>query len=164
MYNAGIEEKYMDNEITVISPEGLEIAHCYLQNGSDSVKTAELLNIDITEVDRYLCKREVRGYIDRLFNESGFRNRDKMANVWDAILAQKLEEMDDTGMGSSKDVVEIMERMHKFNMDQLTMQLKILELEKAKEPAVVVNTQNNYGGQNYNSLMEKILAGKDGNK
>jgi len=147
-------------DITIISPEGLEIAHCYLQNGSDSAKTAELMNIDISEVDRYLCKREVRGYIDRLFNEAGFRNRDKMAQVWDEILKQKLEEMDDTGMGSSKDVVEILEKMHKFNMDQMAMQLKVLELEKAKEPAVVVNTQNNYGGSNYNSLLEKIMNGK----
>ena len=150
----------MTTEITVISPEGLEIAHVYLQNGSDSIKTAELMDLPIEEVDRYLSKREVRSYIDRLYNESGFRNRDKMGSVWDAILSSKLEELDDTGMGSSKDIVEIMTAMHKFNIDTMNLQLKILEAEKANAPAVVLNTQNNnYGGDNYNSLLEKILNG-----
>ena len=148
----------MTTEIEIISPEGLEIAHAYLQNGSDSMKTAEVLELSVVEVDRYLSKREVRGYIDRIFNESGFRNRDKMGAVWDAVLATKLEEMDDTGMGSNKDVVEIMTAMHKFNMDTMAMQLKIIEAEKANTPAVVLNTQNNYGGDNYNSLLEKILG------
>ena len=153
----------MTTEITVISPEGLEIANHYLSNGSCSIKTAELMDLPIDEVDRYLSKREVRSYIDRLYNESGFRNRDKMGSVWDAILSSKLEELDDTGMGSSKDIVEIMTAMHKFNIDTMNLQLKILEAEKANAPAVVLNTQNNnYGGDNYNSLLEKILGGKDG--
>lgn len=144
--------------IELIAPEGEEIARVYLENGSDSAKTAELLQLPLTTVDRHLNTKEVRNYIDRLFNESGFRHRDKMANVWDAILATKLEEMDDTGMGSSKDIVEIMEKAHKFNMDQMAMQIKLLELEKASGPAIAIQQNNISGGDNYNSLIEKILS------
>jgi len=99
----------------------------------------------------------VRSYIDRIFNESGFRNRDRMGGVWDEVLAAKLEEMDETGLGSSKDIVEIMERMHRFNMDQLAMQIKLAEIG---QPAVQINTQiNNDGGSNYNKLLEKLIGG-----
>jgi len=143
--------------IQKISPEGLEIAHAYLENKSDTLAAASALGLAPEEVERYLNKREVRSYIDRIFNESGFRNRDKMGSVWDEVLAAKLEEMDETGLGSSKDIVEIMERMHRFNMDQLAMQIKLAEIG---QPAVQINTQiNNDGGSNYNKLLEKLIGG-----
>jgi len=143
--------------IQKISPEGLEIAHAYLENKSDTLAAASALGLAPEEVERYLNKREVRSYIDRIFNESGFRNRDRMGGVWDEVLAAKLEEMDETGLGSSKDIVEIMERMHRFNMDQLAMQIKLAEIG---QPAVQINTQiNNDGGSNYNKLLEKLIGG-----
>lgn len=149
-----------------ITPEGFEIAQAYLMARSDVSLAATQLSISEDEVQRQLQKREVRDYIDRVFNESGFRNREKMGALWDEILAAKLEEMDDTGMGSSKDIVEIMEKMHKFNMDQIAAQTKLMELEikrealKVKEePKIQVNqqTNNHFGGQNYNALMDRIL-------
>jgi hypothetical protein len=151
------ESKMTDTEIAVISPEGLEIAHAYLINKSDTEATAKHLGIPVEEVHRFLSKREVSSYIDRIFNESGFRNREKMGAVWDEVLATKLEEMDETGMGSGKDIVEILEKMHKFNMDQMAMQIKLLDAQKAAGPAIQVNTQNNYG-DNYNKLLEKLIG------
>jgi|TARA_R110000796_G_scaffold2125_13_gene8575 hypothetical protein len=149
----------MTTEITLISPEGLEIAHAYLENGSDSAKAAQVLGLPLDEVTRHLSKREVCNYIDRLFNESGFRNRDKMGAVWDAVLQSKLEEMDETGLGSSKDIIEIMEKMHKFNMDQMAMQLKLLEAgEKKDSPLIAIQQNNSYGGDKYNSLLDRILG------
>jgi hypothetical protein len=154
--------------LTVISPEGLEIAHSYLENGSDSERAATALGIPVEEVVRHLSKREVCNYIDKLFNESGFRNRNKMAAVWDEILASKLEEMDETGLASGKDIVEIMEKLHKFNMDQMAMQLKLIEAtEKKESPLIAIQQNNSYGGggEKYNSLLDRILgANVDGSK
>jgi DNA-binding MarR family transcriptional regulator len=135
-----------------ISPEGLDIAHAYLQNGSDVAKTAEALNLPIETVHKYLSKREVTSYIDRVFNEAGFRNRDRLAAVWDEIIAAKLEEMEATGMGSSKDIVEILEKAHKFAMDQMKMQIELIKAQKEGGPSIQINTQTN----NYNTLLEKI--------
>ncbi len=140
-----------DNELTLISPEGLDIACAYLENKSDTKETALALGIPIEEVHRYLQKREVKAYIDNLYFESGFRNRERMGAVMDEIIAQKLEEMDDTGMGSSKDILEILKEAHSMKMKEMEMEIKLMG---AKTPAIQVNNQTN---NNYNSLLDKIL-------
>lgn len=143
-----------DTNMMLISPEALEIAQAYLINKSDSKATADALGLPIQVVETHLAKKEVQRYIDRIFNESGFRNRDRMAQVWDAVLEAKLQEMDDTGLGSAKDIVEILEKMHSFKMKELELQIK---LQQADTPTIQVNQQNNIGGGNYNKLLEKLL-------
>lgn len=147
------------NEIVSISPEGLEIAQAYLQNKSDMKLTAEAMGLPLEEVHRYLEKREVRSYIDRIFSESGFRNRERMGAVMDEIIAQKLEEMDETGLGSGKDIIEILKMAHDMKMKEMEMQIKLMAAEKANAPAIQVNQQFNEGS-NYNSLLEKIINAK----
>lgn len=143
-----------------ISPEGLRVAQSYLENGQDILATANHLNLPIEVVEELLNKRETKAYIDRIYNESGFRNRQKMGDLMDAIIAKKLEEMDDTGIGSSKDIIEILSLAHKMKMDQMQMELKLLEAQN-KQPAVQINTQiNNAGGDKYNQLLERILEAK----
>jgi len=143
-----------DNEIVSISPEGLEIACVYLENNSDTKLTAERLNLPVEEVHRYLQKREVKAYIDNLYFESGFRNRDRMAAVMDEIIAQKLEEMDDTGMGSSKDILEILKEAHAMKMKEMEMEIKRETARNSGGPAVAVQVNNNY-----NELLGKIMEG-----
>lgn len=140
-----------ENEITLISPEGLDIASAYLENKSDTKLTAAALGLPVEEVHRYLQKREVKAYIDNLYFESGFRNRDRMAAVMDEIIASKLEEMDDTGMGSQKDILEILKEAHSMKMKEMEMEIK---LQAAKSPTIQVNNQTN---NNYNSLLDKII-------
>lgn len=143
-----------------ISPEGLRVAQSYLENGQDILATANHLNLPIEVVEDLLNKKETQRYIDRIYNESGFRNRQKMGDLMDAIIAKKLEEMDDTGIGSSKDIIEILSLAHKMKMDQMQMELKLLEAQN-KTPAVQINTQiNNAGGDKYNQLLERILEAK----
>jgi len=144
------------NDITIISPEGLVIAEAYLANGSNSEKTAAVLGLPVEEVTRYMGKREVRAYIDQLYFESGFRNRDRFAAVMDEIISQKLEEMDDTGMGSSKDILEIMKEAHSMKMKEMDMEIKLMAAKTTAAPAIQVNNQTN----NYNSLLDKILEAK----
>lgn len=147
----------LPEEITRISPEGLAVIEGYLANGQDILRTAESMNLPVDEVNRLLNKKESAAYLDRIYNESGFRNRAKMAALMDEIINNKLEELSDTGQGSSKDIVEILQAAHKMQMDQMAMQLKLLEAQN-KTPAVQINQQiNNSGGQNYNSLLEKLM-------
>ena len=150
----------MTTEIEKISPEGLRVAEVYLESGQDAQETARILNLPMDEVDRLLSKRETKAYIDRIYHESGFRNRHKMGELMDAIIAKKLEEMDDTGLGSQKDIIDILQVAHKMKMEQMQLELK---LQEQKGPGVQINTQiNNGGGDNYNKLLEKILeAGSD---
>lgn len=142
-----------ENELTTISPEGLEVAQAYLSHKQDIQVTADVLRMPIEKVAELLDKRETQRYIDRIFNESGFRNRERMGAVMDEIIAQKLEEMDETGLGSSKDIIEILKLSHDMKMKEMEMQIKLLAAEKGSVPAVAItnNTQNNY-----NSLLEKI--------
>lgn len=141
-----------DNELTLISPEGLDIACTYLENKSDTKLTAEVLGLPVAEVHRYLQKREVKAYIDNLYFESGFRNRDRMAAVMDEVIAQKLEEMDDTGMGSSKDILEILKEAHAMKMKEMEMEIKMTAAKKEASPAIAVQVNNNY-----NELLGKIM-------
>ena len=145
----------MTEEIQKISPEGLRVAEAYLQNGQDLIKTAEALGLDKSTVQFLLAKRETKNYIDQIFMESGFRNRGKMADLMDEIINQKLEELADTGMGSSKDILEILQVAHKMQMDHMAMQIKLAEAS-SKAPSVAVQINNN-GGSNYNSLLEKLM-------
>ena len=148
----------MSTEITMISPEGLEIAEQYLKNGSDTQKTALAMGLPTTEVARYLAKREVKQYIDQLYFESGFRNRERMGNLMDEVLAAKLEEMDETGLGSSKDITEIMKLSHDMKMKEMEMEIKLMNAKNSSGPQIQVNNQTN---NNYNSLLDKIMeAGK----
>lgn len=144
-----------------ISPEGVRVAQSYLENGQDILATANHLNLPIEVVEDLLNKRETKAYIDRIYNESGFRNRQKMGDLMDAIIAKKLEEMDQSGMGSGKDIVEILSLAHKMKMDQMQMELKLLEAQN-KTPSVQINTQINAssGGDKYNQLLERILQAK----
>ncbi len=148
-------------EITNMSPEGLEIANAYLMCGSDTQKAAEELDLPANIVHQWLKKPEIRGYIDSLYFESGFRNRNKIGAVMDALIAGKLEEMDETGMGTAMDIADLIKLQSSMKMKEMEMQIKLMEAEtKAKTTPIInqTNVQNNIsGGDNYDALLEKIL-------
>lgn len=148
---------HMENEIMKISPEGLEIAQTYLECKSDASLTAQTLNLPLEEVTRYLNKREVKEYVDRVFYEAGFRNKDRFFGLLDEILAHKLEELEETGLGSSHDILDIMEKYHRMKIKEMELEAKINE---KVAPHIQVNQQNNYGGDNYNKLLEKLVGGQ----
>ena len=44
-------------------------------------------------------------------------------------------------------------------MDQMAMQLKLLEAgEKKDSPLIAIQQNNSYGGDKYNSLLDRILG------
>ena len=151
----------MTKEITTISPEGIEIANTYLQYGN------------IREVCNYLCvpedkvvailnKREVKQYIDTVYLDMGYRNRNNLASVMDDMIASKLEEAVETGIYSKKDLADLLQMAHKMRMDEIKAQA---ELEKATTVRNQTNVQINegipFGQGNYGKLMEKLLNGRE---
>jgi len=142
-------------EVLVISPEALEVANCYLQV-QDTKKVAEELQLQPEQVAQILARREVKAYVDQVFFDMGFNNRFKMRKAMDAIISKKFQEMDEAGVGSSKDILEIMALSHKMTMETLDRQL---QLEKLRESNIKTQTniQINDGGSNYSNLIERLI-------
>jgi hypothetical protein len=144
-------------EVLDISPEGLEIANCYLQL-QDIEKVAEELDITRDMVSTYLSKKEVKSYIDNVFMNLGFNNRFKMRRAMDAVLQKKFQEMEESETGSSKDIAELLALSHKMSMDELSRQI---ELEKLRQSSVKTQTniQINNGDTKYETLIRQLVSG-----
>ena len=95
----------MAKEITQISPEGLEVANAYLQFGNIRA-VCEHMHVPENQVVELLNKREVKKYIDTVYLDMGYRNKNNIATVLDDMIASKLEEAQETGVYSSKDLAD----------------------------------------------------------
>lgn len=144
-------------EVLDISPEALEVANCYLQT-QDLNEVAAELDISKELVTQILSKKEVKSYIDHVFFNLGFNNRFKMRRAMDAIIKKKFQELEESEMGSTKDIAELLALSHKMTMDEMSRQI---ELEKLQQSNIKnqVNVQINDGGTKYNTLIEKLLSG-----
>jgi phage terminase small subunit len=137
-----------------ISPEGLELANEYLTCGSVK-EAAASLHITTDKAIDVLNKLEVKRYIDAVYLDMGYRNRNNIAKVMDEIIESKLEEARDSEMFSTKDLVDIMQIAHKMRMDEI----------KAENGKPSVQNQTNvqinetpFGTGNYGVLMKKLLG------
>lgn len=148
-------------EYVQISPEALEVANCYLQC-QDIRQVADELSIGVDQVTQYLAKREVRAYIDHVYLDIGFSNRFKMRQAMDAIIKQKFQEMTESGVGSNKDIIEILALSHKMTMEHMDRQIKLEQIRAEKPtPHNQVNVQiNDNGGSNYDRLLQKLMEPK----
>ena len=153
----------MAKEVTTISPEGLEIANSYLQFGNIR-GVCQHLQVSEDRVVESLNKREVKKYIDTVYLDMGFRNKNNIATALDEIIQSKLEEAQETGMYSNKDLADLLQMAHKMRMDEIKAQT---DAEKA---TTSIRTQNNvqindgslpFGQGNYGKLMDKLLNGTD---
>ena len=70
----------MAKELTTISPEGLEIANSYLQYGNIR-GVCEYLQVPEQQVVDVLNKREVKKYIDTVYLDMGYRNKNNIGSV-----------------------------------------------------------------------------------
>lgn len=145
------------NHLVPISPEGLEIAKVYLET-QDISRTATRLGIDQLQVAQYLEKPEVKNYVDQVYLNAGYRNRFKLAEIMDQIVERKLTELNEAEVGSSKDILEILQFAHKMRMDELAAQTK-LEAARASQVKQQTNIQINspYGDTNYGRLLDQLL-------
>ena len=149
----------MSKELTTISPEGLEVANSYLQFGNINA-VVQSLGVSENQVVELLNKREVKKYIDTVYLDIGYRNRNNIAGLLDDMIESKLDEAKETGVYSSKDLADLLQMAHKMRMDEIKAQA---DLEKAQ--ATNVKSQTNvqinegvpFGQGNYGKLMEKLL-------
>jgi len=150
----------MGKEITTISPEGLEIANCYLQFGNIRA-VCDYLQVPENKVVDLLNKREIKKYIDTVYLDMGYRNKNNIASLLDEMIQNKLEEAQETGVYSSKDLADLLQMAHKMRMDEIKAQAELVKAESSN-----IKTQNNvqinseglpFGQGNYGKLMEKLL-------
>lgn len=146
-------------EVIALDPEGLEVANCYLQTQS-LTKTAEELGVSTELVASQLNRREVKTYIDGVFRDMGFNNRFKMRKAMDTLISKKFQELDEAGVGSSKDIADLLALSHKMTMEQLDREIQ-LEKVRGSNIKSQVNVQiNDQGsGSNYGTLLDKLLKG-----
>ena len=125
----------MGKEITTISPEGLEVANSYLQFGNIR-GVVEQLGVQENKVVEILNKREVKKYIDTVYLDMGYRNKNNIANVLDEMIYSKLEEAKESGVYSGKDLADLLQMAHKMRMDEIKAQTELRESPRdaSKEP------------------------------
>lgn len=149
----------MSKEITKISPEGVEVANMYLMLGNITA-VSSALQIPEHKVCSMMEKREVRAYIDTVYLDTGYRNRANIASVMDQMIASKLEEAEESGMYSSKDLADLMMMQHKMRMDEMKVQADVAgaSMNIKSQTNVQINEAMPFGQGNYGKLMEKLLA------
>lgn len=145
-----------------IAPEMLDIADAYLRYGDIRV-VSEQLSIGGDVIASVLEKREVQRYIDKVYMDTGYRNRSLLGSTLDSLIEHKLEEMKEAEIGSEKDISDLLMLAHKMRMEELGLQLKFIKEENAQKavvnPGTVVNIQDNsIEGSNYGNLMNKLLS------
>ena len=148
--------EYAETEVR-ISPESLRIAESYIENDFDARKAAIALDLPLETIVSFVNKKEVKRFIDSIFLDQGYFNRKKLQDVISNLIERKLEELDETELGSNKDIADLIALAHKMRMDEI----KIMTPEKEdvkKQTNVQIN--NDYGN-NYQSLITNII--KDGN-
>lgn len=146
-------------EVLEISPEALEVANTYLQVQSID-EVAKTLDIDPHTVANYLDRKDVKAYINQVFFNLGFNNRFRIRQLLDSIIQKKLQDMDEAGVGSSKDIMDILETSAKITMQLMDKEIEIMKLEqKTSGIRTQTNIQiNDNGGSKYEQLMSKILG------
>lgn len=144
-----------------MQPEAMEVVEAYLRNDRDVNRAAEDLNTTPTVISDLINKREVRSYLDHLFMESGYRNREKFFDILDNVLEAKMEELDEAQMSSSMDIMDIMKIYHSMKIKELELSIKLQELQqggKGQNAKTINNLQiNNSSG--YDNLLSRIISG-----
>ena len=147
----------MSQELSIISPEGLDVANAYLQFGNIRA-VCEFLSLPEYKVAEMLGTREVKKYIDTVYLDTGYRNRDTLGRLMDDIIHKKLEEAEETDVYSSKDLVDILHLAHKMRMDELNLQIKhdSSSTNIKNQTNVQVNGLG-HDGSNYGKLMKELM-------
>src|SRR6056300_2085721 len=148
----------MAKDLTTISPEGLEVANAYLQYGNIAA-VSQAMALSENVVAETLNKREVKQYIDTVYLDTGYRNRNNIASVMDQMIASKLEEAEETGIYSKKDLADLMQMAHKMRMEELKAQADLEKVSTSikNQTNVQINESVPFGQGNYGKLMEKLL-------
>jgi len=144
----------MAKELATISPEGLEIANAYLELGGIK-EVSEQLAISEFVVSEWLDKREVRKYIDNVYFDSGYRNRNKIAELLDEIIESKIEEARESEFYTKKDLIDLLVLANKIRQDEKKTQNDSTNIKT--QTNVQINDGAAFGSGNYGKLMEALM-------
>lgn len=144
-------------EVLKINPEGLEIANKYLEL-QDITEVSVALNVPIEYVGNVLKRREIKSYIDNVFFNLGYNNRFKLRTLMDKLIDEKVKEMSDDQTTSKKDIAELMALSLKITEAETR---RLIEEQKLEQSTIKsqTNIQINSGGDNYDSLIERLIRG-----
>lgn len=159
MTNVILAQPEQNDQPVKIAPENLLVAETYLRLG-DINSTSQELSITREDVAEILRKREVQKFIDAVYMDTGYRNKAALGAALDKVIADKLEEMEEAEIASSKDIADLLALAHKFRMEELNYQLKLAELESKNRTVVgtQVNIQDNSGfGGNYGEFISRLI-------
>ena len=134
----------MSNHVA-LTPEALDIANAYLTYGS-AKDTAEQLQIPEYQVVQLLERKDVKDYITGIYLDRGYRNKHKIGEVLDRMIQSKMEEAEESGIYTSKDLLELLKFAHQMRVDEI----------KNDQTGPTVNIAN-FGQGNYGQLMERLL-------
>jgi len=144
----------MAKELITITPEGLEIATAYLELGGIK-EVSEALGITEFVVSEWLDKREVKKFIDNVYFDSGYRNRNKIAEVLDKIIESKLQEAEESEFYTKKDLVDLLVLANKIRQDEKKTQNDSTNIKT--QTNVQINDGAMFGSGNYGKLMEALM-------
>ena len=151
-------------ELTTISPEGLEVANSYL-TFCNIRAVVEQLGVAENKVVELLNKREVKKYIDTVYLDMGYRNKNNIASLLDEMIESKLDEAKESGVYSNKDLADLLQMAHKMRKDEIKAQAELQKAEASNvrsQTNIQVNEGVPFGQGNYGKLMEKLLKDVDG--
>lgn len=135
--------------LTRLEPESFDIANAYLKYGS-SDEVSNQLGVPKHKVVEILQSPSVKSYIDGVYLDQGYRNRDKIGALLDKIIDKKLEEAEESGEYTSKDLVDLITLAHKMRIEEMKAQ--------KKEQSTTVNVANFGQDSHYGKLMEKLVG------
>jgi hypothetical protein len=149
----------MSKEIVKISPEGVEIANAYLEMGNIA-GVCSMLAVSRDKVVSLLNTREVKKYIDTVYLDTGYRNRTNIGGLLDHMIKSKLEEAEESGVYSSKDLADLLQMAHKMRIEEIKLQQAGDKEETIKNQTnVQINEALPFGQGNYGKLLEKLVNG-----
>lgn len=135
--------------LTKLAPEGFDIANAYLEYGTVE-EVARQLQLPQHEVAATLTRRDVKDYLDGIYLDMGYRNRNKLGALLDKMIEAKVTEALETEVYTTKDLFDLISLAHKMRMDEL-------KLTQAQPIGTNVNIAN-FGEGNYGKLMEKLIG------
>ena len=92
----------------------------------------------------------------------GYRNKNNIASVLDEMIQSKLEEAQESGVYSSKDLADLLQMAHKMRMDEIKAQAELEKVSSSNiknQTNVQINEGVPFGQGNYGKLMDKLLNG-----
>ena len=128
-----------------LAPEALLIAETYLAC-LDIDETAQQLGVSTPEISQFLNKKEVKRFIDTIFLEKGYANKFKLQRLLDTIIESKLEEAEESGVFTNKDLLDVLKLQSDITKDIR----KTTEDTQPQQTNIQVN--NNLSG-----LLEKLV-------